>query len=72
MKLNQFPGNAAIKLPSIRKTAVAAKQNKEEPVSVRKSKTAPISEEIMEYYRNLLKEYNRSGASNAIQEFRIL
>ena len=41
-------------------------------VSVRKRKITPISQEVMEYYENLLKEHNQSGARHSKIEYRIL
>ena len=53
------------------KSRTSENSDERKSVSVRKRKITPISQEVMEYYENLLKEHNQFGARHSKAEYRI-
>ena len=72
MKLYPIEGRYREEARAQAKSRIDENSSERKFVSVRKRKITPISQEVMEYYENLLKEHNQSGARYSKIEYRIL
>jgi hypothetical protein len=71
MKLYTIEGNYREETRVQRKSRSNQNLDERKFVSTRKRKITPISQEVMEYYENLLKEHNEFGARQSTAEYRI-
>jgi hypothetical protein len=72
MKTNSIYRRLLERNPVEKKEDAVANSDSKKSIKGRRGSITPISQEVMDYYQNLLKEHNQFGARHSRAEYRIL